>query len=152
MQTEEPIVVTRTLALAASADEVWRLLTDDAELSAWFAVRASLDPVAGGVGRFDDGDTVRRAVVHEVEPGRRLGFTWWDEADPADASTVELVVDDSAGDGRVQLVVTETLLPGGGSGARACAWSEVADTWDDRLGVLGALADRLCRRCSPLAR
>ena len=154
MNTDELLTVTRTLSLDASADEVWRLLTDDAELSLWFSSAASIDPVPGGIGRFVDGDSVRRAVVHRVEPGRRLGFTWWDESDPAEASTVEFVVDDTATEGRVELTITETLTPGGdmsggGIGARACSWIDVADSWDGRLG---ALADRLAIRCSPLAR
>src|SRR6476646_9046328 len=113
MNTDELLTVTRTLSLEASADDVWRLLTDDAELSRWFSRVASIDPVPGGVGRFVDGDSVRRAVVHRVETGRRLGFTWWDESHPAEASTVEFAVDESAIDGQVELTVTETLVQGG---------------------------------------
>ncbi len=147
MDPNVPMTVTRTLMVDASVEEVWRQLTDDAELSRWFAGTATLDVVPGGVGRFADGDTLRRAVVQRVEPGRRLGFTWWSEADPSDASTVELVVDDG-GDGRVQLTVSETIVPGGlGAGARACSWTDAADTWDGRLH---ALADLLTLRCSPL--
>jgi uncharacterized protein YndB with AHSA1/START domain len=148
MEATEQITVTRTLFLQASADEVWRLLTDPEELSLWFASSASIDVVPGGVGRFVDGDAVRRAVVHHVEPLRRLGFTWWDESQPADASTVELVVSDTSIDGRVQLTITETLVPSGGDiGARACSWIDAADSWDGRIG---ALADTLAARCSPL--
>lgn len=150
MHADELLTVTRTVTLDASADEVWRLLTDDAELSRWFGSTASLDAVPGGVGRFSDGSTVRRAVVQRVDPGRCVGFTWWDERRPDEASTVELVVDDSSIDGRVQLTVTETLVPAGGAvGSHACSWIDVADSWDARLGVI---ADRLAVRCSPLAR
>jgi len=150
MIADELLTVTRSVTLDASVDEVWRLLTDDAELSRWFGSAASLDAVPGGVGRFVDGTTVRRAVVSRVEPGRRVGFTWWDERHPAEASTVELVVDDTSTEGQVQLTITETLVPGGGGvGFRACSWVDVADSWDARLGEM---ADRLAMRCSPLAR
>jgi len=149
MNTDELLTVTRSVTLDASVDEVWRLLTDDAELSLWFGSAASLDAVPGGGGRFVDGTTVRRAVVQRVEPGRRVGFTWWDERHPAEASTVELVVDDMSTDGQVQLTITETLVPGGGVGFRACSWSDVADSWDARLG---GMVDRLAMRCSPFAR
>ncbi len=150
MDTDDVVKVTRTVTLDASVDEIWRLLTDDAELSRWFGCAASLDAVAGGVGRFVDGETARRAVVQRVDPGRCVGFTWWDERRPAEASTVELVVDDSSTDGRVELTITETLVAaGGGVGFRACSWIDVADSWDARLG---AIADQLAGRCSPLAR
>lgn len=150
MNADELLTVTRSVTLDASADEVWRLLTDDAELSLWFGSAASLDAVPGGLGHFVDGSTVRRAVVQRVEPGRSVGFTWWDESRPAEASTVEVVVDDTATDGQVQLTITETLVPvGGGVGFRACSFIDVADSWDARLG---GIADRLAMRCSPLAR
>ncbi|MDQ6698385.1 MAG: SRPBCC domain-containing protein [Actinomycetota bacterium] len=150
MEPDEQLTVTRTVILDASADEVWRLLTDDAELSRWFGSAASLDAVPGGVGTFVDGSIVRRAVVQRVDPGRRVGFTWWDERHPAEASTVELVVEDTSSDGRVQLTVTETVVPSGGAvGLRACSWIDVADAWDERLGII---ADRLTMRSSPLAR
>ena len=83
MNTDELLTVTRTISLDASADEVWRLLTDDAELSLWFSSAASHRrrcPEASAAS--STATSVRRAVVHRVEPGRRLGFTWWDENDP----------------------------------------------------------------------
>lgn len=154
MNRDQLLTVTRTVLLDASAEEVWQLLTDDAELSQWFAGSVSIDPVPGGVGRFADGDgdgaDIRRAVVHRVEPGRSIGFTWWDERHPAEASTVELVLDDAADEGHVQLTITETMAPAAGAiDVRACSWMDAADEWDGRLGML---AGRLAARCSPLAR
>jgi uncharacterized protein YndB with AHSA1/START domain len=153
MHPDELFTVRRTVSLNATADEVWNLLTDETELARWFSHAASLDPVPGGLGRFVDGHTVRTAVVQRVETGRRIGFTWWDESRPEDASTVELLIDDMSADGQVQLTITETLVASGGSAdMRACSWTDVADSWDSRLGALGALADRFVARCSPLAR
>lgn len=153
MNPDDLSTVSRTVTLDASADEIWRLLTDDVELSLWFSATASIDAVPGGVGRFVDGDTVRRAVVHRVEAGRHLGFTWWDENQPDEASTVELVVDDTSTEGQVRLTITETLVrPTGAVDMHACSWIDVADSWNNRLGALEALVDHFAVRCSPLAR
>ncbi len=153
MDQYEPITVTRTLTLDATADELWRMLTEDGELSNWFTPDAAFDAVPGGTGRFGDGATVRRAVVHRVEPGRRLGFTWWPESDPTDATTVELLVEEADQIGRVQLTVVETLVPAsGGLGARACSWIDAADAWDARFQALGdRISDRMRARCSLFA-
>jgi uncharacterized protein YndB with AHSA1/START domain len=139
-------VVTRSINLDASADEVWALVADDAALSDWFGADASLHLVPGGTGRFVDPDgSVRRAVVADVEPGRVLRYTWWDEADPADASTVELHIEADE-EGRSTLTVTETVVAGGGK-ACALAAAEVGDRWDQRLDVVGGLLQRVAPRC-----
>ena len=67
----------REIELDSAPGEVWRALTDPAELEQWFANDVELDPEVGGEGtfRWDDGDE-RHAVVEEVEPERRLAFTW----------------------------------------------------------------------------
>ena len=69
--------VTREIELDSPPDEVWRALTDPAELEQWFANDVELDPREGGEGtfRWDDGDE-RHAVVEEVDPERRFAFTW----------------------------------------------------------------------------
>lgn len=143
MKNAEPTTVTRTISIDATADAVWRSLVDETELSAWFGATVEMDAVAGGLARFDDGVTVRRAVVHAVEDGRRLGFTWWDEAHPDDARTVELRVDAADGPAApVRLTVTETVAIGGSAGgARACSWTGIDDAWTDRLDRMAARID-----------
>lgn len=144
----EPIAVTRTIDLDAPADEVWSRLVDEAELSSWLGATVRLDAAPGGIGRFDFGTSVRRAVVHTVEPNRRFGFTWWDEDDPDEVSTVEFELDRSTPAGGVRLTITETVVPGGAAaGARACNWVDAAAAWEGRLL---ALDDRLAERPSPL--
>ncbi len=131
--TMEPLVVTRTLTLHAPAEQVWRLIADDAELTGWFGGEAHLDLRPGGVGRFvDDDGRVRRAVVDAVDAGNRVRWTWWDQDEPADASTVELTVG-AEPDGTTSLTVTETSVLGG---ARACALAEaeISGAWQGRLG------------------
>lgn len=140
----EPLVVTRTVTLPTSLEGAWRLLVDDAELSAWFGADVTLEARPGGPSRFVQPDgIVRTAVVDTVEPLRRLGFVWWDADDPDAASAVRFSLEESAG--HVKVTVTETLPahdahPGGG--ARACAWAvagnELGAAWDRRLHGLVA--------------
>src|SRR5262245_65042320 len=101
--------VQRTVDLDVSPDELWQAITDPAELATWFAPEAELDAVPGGHGRFvDDDGVVRRALVDEVEPGRRLVLRWWPDGDgPIATSVVTLVVAPLVGGAR--LVVTEEL-------------------------------------------
>lgn len=140
----EPLVVTRTVSVATSIEEAWRLLIDDDELSAWFGADVTLDVRPGGTSRFVTPDgTVRTGVVDTVEPLRRLGFAWWDADDPDAASAVQLSLEETAG--QVTVTVTETRPdqgadPGGGARACACAvvGSELGAAWDRRLHGLVA--------------
>ena len=70
--------VNRTVVVDATPEDVWAALADPAALSSWFGGDARLAVRPGGTGRFvtDDGE-VRLAVVEEVEPARRLVFSWW---------------------------------------------------------------------------
>jgi uncharacterized protein YndB with AHSA1/START domain len=83
---EGPSVI-RTVVIDASPDVVWDALTHPDELSRWFGGEARLAVRAGGTGRFvtDDGE-VRLAVVEEVEPARRLVFSWWPLRRPGDGT------------------------------------------------------------------
>ena len=52
--------VTREVVLDVPPDEVWDALTDPSRLEEWFS---------------EDGEE-RELVVEEVEPGRRVAYTW----------------------------------------------------------------------------
>jgi uncharacterized protein YndB with AHSA1/START domain len=128
-------IVERSIDLDVGPDDLWRAITDPAELAAWFAPEVELDVVPGGLGRFVDDDGVARsAVIDDVEPGRRLVLRWWPDAEgPERASVVTLVVAPRTGGAR--LVVTEHLA------ARAAAdLNAVADAarsaWMWRLDLL----------------
>ncbi len=82
--------VDREVDLDAPPDEVWPAITDPARLGAWLDADVELDVRPGGEGRFTfpDGE-VRHALVHEVDPGRELSFSWWRPVTGAsDPSTV----------------------------------------------------------------
>ena len=86
-----PSAVQRTIDIEADPDDVWELIVDDDERSAWFGGPSTLEPVPGGSGVFTEPDGTRRsAVVEEVEPGRRLRWSWWPDDDPGDAATVDI--------------------------------------------------------------
>ena len=132
--------VERTVDLDAPADDVWTALTDDEALSDWFEAEVTLDPVPGGAGRFEEpSGEVRRALVEEVEPGRRLSFRWWTDGDdegPISSVTFELT---ELGDA-TRLVVTERALLVG-AGRRAAAVPQALDRGIGRLEAR-ALAGR----------
>lgn len=86
-----PSAVQRTIDIEAEPDDVWELIVDDDERSAWFGGPSTLEPVPGGSGAFTEPDGTRRsAVVEEVDPGRRLRWSWWPDDDPGDAATVDI--------------------------------------------------------------
>lgn len=61
------------LDLAASADEVWRALTEPDELVRWFPLAAEVEPGAGGRVRWSWGERFDWiTAIEEWEPGRRL--------------------------------------------------------------------------------
>jgi uncharacterized protein YndB with AHSA1/START domain len=118
---EEYLAVRRELVLPFTREEAWPLLGDPAELETWFADEGGFEIEEGASGpvRVDDGE--RFAVVEEVVEGRRISFRWWDPAEPAAETLVEMTLDDVA-DG-TRLVVVELPVqslpaapagPGGG--------------------------------------
>ena len=148
----EPLTVTRRIRLDADLGRVWDVLRDGDGLQGWLADEVELDVAPGAAGRLIDADGRRRAVVvTEVADGHRLGFTWWDEAQPESASTVVLTLE-GVGDATT-VTVTETIDAGplaasgsiGGAGsllaeASVEALFEAGDAWGARLGRLVGLA------------
>ena len=90
MQVERPMQVEREVVLPVPPDVAWEAITDDDELSEWFAADVELDPRPGGAGRFvDDDGSVRRAIVETVDPERHLRFVWWPEDGAAAPTSVD---------------------------------------------------------------
>ena len=107
--------VTRELVLPVEPEEVWDALTSPERLEEWFAndVELAVTPGGDGVFRWDSGE-VRRAVVEDVEVGRRLTLRWWDEEAPGDETLVTISVEPV--DTGARVVVTESAR-----GLLACA-------------------------------
>src|SRR4051812_16240639 len=91
--------VTREIVLPAEAGEVWEAITEPDRMCDWFGAEVHLDLWPGGAAEFVEQDgAVRRGVVEEVEPGRKLAYRWWPEdgeqASRADESLVELTIEE----------------------------------------------------------
>jgi uncharacterized protein YndB with AHSA1/START domain len=93
--TADSTTVERRIEIAASPETVWELLTDPEEATRWMGQWASFDLRPGGEYRVDvlPGNVARGEFV-EIEPPRRLIFTWgWDpgtaSALPPGSTTIE---------------------------------------------------------------
>jgi uncharacterized protein YndB with AHSA1/START domain len=83
----ESISVEREIAIAASPETIWELLTQEDEAVKWMGQSASFDLRPGGTYRVEviPGNTARGEFV-EIDAPRRLVYTWgWE---PGSQSTV----------------------------------------------------------------
>jgi uncharacterized protein YndB with AHSA1/START domain len=134
----EGVSVEREIAIAASPETVWELLTQEEEAVKWMGQSASFELRPGGIYRVEviPGNTVRGEFV-EIDPPRRLVFTWgWEPGSPSPvgpaSSTVEFEL---TPDGRGTLLrFRHSELP----------TDEAAEShghgWDHYLGRLTKLA------------
>src|SRR3954467_13765025 len=69
--------VRREVTLPVEPERAWELITDPEELEGWLADEVELEPEEGGDVHvtFEDGEQ-RWGTVEEVEPERRLVFSW----------------------------------------------------------------------------
>jgi uncharacterized protein YndB with AHSA1/START domain len=88
---ERMSAVEREVTVPAPPGDVWPVVIDADQVSAWFGADVELDPRPGGraVFRWPDG-TERAAVVEDVEPERRLAFRWLPFQSTAEGETVTL--------------------------------------------------------------
>jgi uncharacterized protein YndB with AHSA1/START domain len=108
--TEAP--VTASVRIAAPPDVVFLYFTDPALAVKWIADSAYLDARPGGTFSIDVRGNPARGQYLEVDPPRRVVFTWGIEesADlPPGSSTVEVVLEPD-GDGTV-VTLTHRDLP-----------------------------------------
>ncbi|MDY7105187.1 MAG: SRPBCC domain-containing protein [Actinomycetota bacterium] len=149
--------VTRDVDLDASIERVWEALTEPEALAEWMGGPSELDARPGGGGRVTDAETatVRRVLVTESDPGRRLAFTWWPD-DDGDGVASEVRFDLTPSGGGTRLTVTERPLvaPSGITVSASAAtprptpgWcSSAAGAWTWRLAALELRCAALLRR------
>jgi uncharacterized protein YndB with AHSA1/START domain len=129
---DDPAAIEREVRIAARPETVFAFFTDPALMVRWKGVQATLEPVAGGVYRvvMNDRDTVLGEFV-EVDPPRRVVFTWGFEGDgaavAAGTTTVEVTLEPD-GDGTLLRLVHRDLP--------APARPAHAEGWDYHLGRL----------------
>ncbi|MCU1371323.1 MAG: hypothetical protein JWO77_2517 [Ilumatobacteraceae bacterium] len=132
--------VTRSLVLPAPADEVWASIRDADGLAGWLGDEVDLAIAPGAAGTVAEGSTVRRVVVTEVDAGRSVGFVWWDEAAPGEASVVTIALAPGAGDDTTTVTVTERLAGAATASVGAASIGDLVGaaeaSWDQRLHAL----------------
>lgn len=128
MSTRNPVVA--RVRIAARPEVVFPYFTDGELAVTWIAEKAELDPRPGGVFALDiDGGRARGSFV-EVDPPRRVVFTWGMPGDselPPGTSTVEVVL---VADGDETVVtLTHRDLPAGRRPSHQ-------EGWERHLGTL----------------
>ena len=97
--------VRRTVLLPTPAETVWAALTEAGRLSAWLGGDVDVEPFPGGqIVVLEDG-RLRRGVIVDLEPlrrleirwlpaARRMGFVWGPDDEPAGSGgAVEFVLE-----------------------------------------------------------
>ncbi len=124
--TDRDLVLEREVLVRASAATVFRYFTDPARTSAWFGTGSSIDARPGGavIAQFAEGAGAEREVL-EVEPDRRIVFTWGFAGDdsplPPGASTIHVELEPVQDGTRVRLhhhLPTEEMIQAYRSGWR----------------------------------
>ena len=121
----ETSVVEHEVRIQARPEIVFSYFTDPAKIVRWMGSEATLDPRPGGVCRiaFDDEAAALGAFV-ELEPNRRIVFTWGWEAQwfqmPPQSTTVEVLL---VPDGEATIVrLAHSRLPVGASEFHRTGW------------------------------
>src|ERR1700741_1265124 len=114
----------KSVLVPLNADDTFAMITEPDRLRRWQVITARVDLRAGGEYRWTviPGHSVGGTIT-EVEPGRRVVFTWgWEgSADlPPGASTVIITLEPAA-DGTVVRLVHEGMT-GGQGGSPAAGW------------------------------
>jgi uncharacterized protein YndB with AHSA1/START domain len=108
-----------SVRLDAPPEDVFPYLTEPDRYVRWQGVKAELDPRPGGTYRvWMDASTVARGEFVEVDPPRRVVFTWgWEgnERVPPGSTIVELTLE-AEGDATI-LSLRHTGLPDGEAAA-----------------------------------
>jgi uncharacterized protein YndB with AHSA1/START domain len=132
MPSTTPVVA--SVRIEAPPDVVFGYFTDPALITRWLAGAATLDARPGGVLDLDVAGNPVRGEFVEVDPPRRLVFTWGVEGEagmPPGSTTVEVVL---AADGEDTVV---TLTHRGLTGDFRRSHEE---GWKRRLGALAPIA------------
>ena len=135
--------VTRSIELPVSAEEAWTSIGGADGLAGWLGDAVELEVIPGASGTVVDAGTVRRVVVTEVDAGRSVGFVWWDDDAPEEASVVTIALtpaDGTGADGATTVTVTERLAGAASASIGSASIGDLAlaadGAWDRRLRAL----------------
>jgi uncharacterized protein YndB with AHSA1/START domain len=124
--------IERQLDFRATPERMWRAITDDSELGAWFGQRAHLELRPGADGWFEwDGHGRVPVRMEVVEPITRLAWRWGDVGKSVDdgSTLVEFRLEPLAGGG------TRLHLRESGFALEASRWSNT-EGWLSELAEL----------------
>lgn len=112
-------IVEIRMYIAAAPDVVFRFLTESDRYARWQGVRAELDPRPGGVFRvWMDAITVASGEFVEVEPDRRVVFTWgWEGNDAVPPGSTRVEIELEPDGAATTLTLRHSGLPDGASAA-----------------------------------
>lgn len=119
--------------LDATPEDVWDALTTPDGLRPWMGDDAAVGDAPGDSIYMPDpaGGRTRRGVLDEFSPQRRLGYTWWPETNPEEATRVTITLTPHTGGTRLTVVESIPAQPAASLSASACA------SWQWRSAMLG---------------
>lgn len=129
----------------ADPDAVWQALATDEGLASWIGEGSTVGTEVGDEIRVHDAVTGRdrRGYLDEVTPGRRLGYTWWPDAQPDQATRVAISLEPRHGGTRVTVIESRPLVVTGAGGAPLATAMACAGGWAWRLASLTVMAPRV---------
>ena len=130
MTGAEPLIVS-SVWIDAAPERVFPFSTDAARLTQWLGEAAELEPAPGGRFAVDISRRLIRGSYLEVDPPRRVVFTWGDAGSaelPPGSTRVEVELDGTAAG------TTVTLRHFGLTGEDR---ADHARGWPIKLGALG---------------
>ena len=104
----EPIVL--SIETPADVETAWSALTDPDRVAEWLTDVSPLGAI-GDPYRIDFGDSAVEGVIVDVQPGRRLAYTWRWEADDADEQTLVSWTIEPVGDDGTRISLEHTGWP-----------------------------------------
>jgi uncharacterized protein YndB with AHSA1/START domain len=133
--THAPVepAIERLIHLRAAPDLVWKALTVEAELSAWFGTSAHFEVRVGAEGWFEwEGDGRFAVRVEAVDAPRRLAWRWSRDAgttiDAGPSTLVEWELEPQAGGGTLLILRESGFAADGDRAENAFGWfDELAD-------------------------
>jgi uncharacterized protein YndB with AHSA1/START domain len=118
VRRERTDVITHEVRIQASPETVFAFFVDPDRVTRWKGKSAQLDPRPGGIYRVTIGQGVAVGEFVELDPPRKVVFTWgWEgnETVPPGSSTVEVTLTPD-GDATVLRLVHRDLPEGEGAG------------------------------------
>ena len=137
--TTGPMDAEHELLIDATPEDIWEALTSPEGLDDWLGQGTDVDPVPGG--RISTPDVVadrpRRGHVDEVDPQRRLAFTWWPEDDPYDRSELTITLTPAHDGTRVRVVERAIVVAPAVVGTAVASAAPADAAWAWRASLVG---------------